>query len=316
MRYAILYLLCLLSHVAIAQGKFRLVDTSNRWVLEHVGGANPGEYFQEIFTYGMGGDTIINHHTYKKVVFPNVPPGVSVGVDNGARYIGQFFREDTLNNRVYCIRDLRQDSMEQLVYDGGWVVGDTIHWHDGLYYQGKSTVVGIDSVMIDSNWYKVFEMNATNTAESRYYIIEGIGSTAGTAFPAMSYTFENRPQLRCFSHAGRTPPLPRRFGYVFDNSSSCTITLLGVGSPAVVTTPALLVLPNPGGHDAVLELRNHGGGTVTVMDEIGRIVLRRPISDSSRSLAIGRHLSAPGYYYCLLLTDDGSRYFCKFDFRP
>lgn len=85
-----------------------------------------------------------------------------------------FFRNDTVNHKVFLIRN--GGTVESIWFDFTLGIGDTVNSiFDSSSVQGTTlTVLGIDSILINGNYRKRFDIGG-----SCNYYIEGIGSTAG-----------------------------------------------------------------------------------------------------------------------------------------
>jgi hypothetical protein len=304
MKYLLLFIFMSAGLQLNAQ-KVRFMDTANRWTLEHVCG-QIGESTQQIYTYKIGKDSLVFGQIYKHieiVSLENHREGLGGG-NCGDKYIGAFFREDTTVKRIFCL--LKGDSTEYLVYDENWQVGDTFSCCHGSTQHWRSTVEKRDSTFFNNSWHNVFKISIKiPTYTGFYYIIEGIGSTNGTAYPAWPITFENSVRLRCFSNGGIYPAINPRIG-AFDNATSCEIVRLDV-SKYVNGSAEIKITPNPGSETMGMEispvLRK---GHLWVVDVLGKVVFSVSI-DGQGKIPIGQHLSVPGIY-CYILQDDDDRY--------
>jgi hypothetical protein len=208
------------------------------------------------------------------------------------------FREDTLLGQVWCIRP-PLDSLEHIVYNKDWQVGDTLPWQ---YFgtQGRSTVIGIDSTLLYGEWHRIFHMNCNGTSRqfNDYDIVEGIGSTEGPHFPLYTHTFEIVWQLHCFSQAGYRPPVTPTLGYpkIFDNSTSCNVVTLDIPKMPPNRNARVAIVPNPGGASMTLELSELVDcQSVTIIDALGRSLMIG--FDGKREINIGQYLTTSGVYH-------------------
>ena len=153
-----------------------------------------------------------------------------------------FYREDTINKKVF-IRYYNTifgtlDTVDEILYDYKWQLGDTVRYHQMGYMSTVAWVSNIDSTQISGMWYKVWHFYVTDSVShpilANYSVIEGIGCTNGLTFPVNSLQaapwWEISLQLICFSNSGVSPHLSNPVsthgisGSVnFDNNFSCII---------------------------------------------------------------------------------------------
>ena len=273
----------------------------------------------------MGSDTVIRGLSYKKpeILYYShrceLPGGgtYNAGGTVSGKITGGFYREDTTLHRVYCLVAQGGDTIEHIIYDAGWRIGDTVKWGSPGSVHNQSAVTGYDSAFLNNSWHKAFRMVYTQGFGSGYDIVEGIGSTKGPGFPAHALLpFENDDRLRCFNHAGYQPPITLASGrrIVFDNSTSCNVSPLGVqrSKPSV----SVKVVPNPGGNQTVLQIGLAvKSGNVRLTDVSGQMVASFGFREKEIIL-IGQYLSTPGiYYYSLQDAGSGNRYTGRFIFQ-
>lgn len=132
------------------------------------------------------GDTVIKNLKYKKVLYQAGDSSVNFNL----AYYFAAVREDTLNEKIYCIQT--DDGVERVIANFNVNVGDTVsifsYW-PSLYEATEDTVVitSVDYVLINGQAHKQV------TIDSKYRFsktdgvtetwIEGIGSSFGLFFP-------------------------------------------------------------------------------------------------------------------------------------
>ncbi len=307
MKQLLLLIMAISFTISAPAQKIRLTDTANRWKMNHQLGIT-GEATYDTYTYKMGADTLIKGIGYRKteIIDHQVHFDGMYGVGGfGKEYIGSFYRDDTINNRTYCITG--GDSVEHLIYDAAWKVGDSVTYSYS-FYKGVNKIIKVDSTLILGAWYRVFRILYSGGGTLKdFFIIEGIGCTRGTAVPAYPIAGENGPNLRCFYHAGYRPlfsPAPAL--WEFDNLKSCVGTY---AVPAVGNTDAWLkVVPNPGNSDTRIELpANAKPGFIKLIDAYGRLVACISTKEGKQQVLVGSYLKATGVYYFVFESSDGYR---------
>lgn len=224
-------------------------------------------------------------------------------------------------NKVYVL-DYR-DSLERLVYDFDLGLHDTIFTN---YPENKyiAWVASIDSTQLMGQWYKVWHFEGLDSVlyypdsayAISYNVIEGIGCTNGTYYPANPYIRSAfSQQLLCFDNnmsisSGLSNPVVA-YGYdyftYYDNDSSC-ITFYadhgggsgmyneGVADIAKAANNAIVV-PNPVNNSSKIVLPyKMADGTVTIINQIGRVVATVPVINQVE-VTIGTLIDAAGIYY-------------------
>jgi hypothetical protein len=222
MRVAICFLLALTASSSFGQ-KIRFTYPGNRWV---VGDANPGGSYQLGYGY-YPSDSVLHGRIYKRFSQYN-----------------NFVREDTAAGYVYYF-DFAADT-ERVLYNYNWQLGDTI-----LYHLAGSTVadsvIGMDSILIDSTWHRLWTMQGIPYGAREYTIIEGIGAT--TRPIDIVPCFEAASRLSCFVKDSLYPTFtaPYRMCFhasgMFTNDSFCIPFY--VRTPDLQLNPKVALFPNP-----------------------------------------------------------------------
>jgi len=147
-------------------------------------------FTQASYRYVMNGDTLINGLSYYKIERNYGLPFIcGPYYPQGSGFVGAM-REDTLARQIYFVP--KDSSNEHLIYDFSLSVGDTLpSFIAGVYGLSDLTVSSIDSILIGTDYRKVFNSNSLNS------FVEGIGSLAGLLEIQI---LEITPQLICFTH--------------------------------------------------------------------------------------------------------------------
>ncbi len=243
------------------------------------------------YSYIMPGDTIIGTETYHKLQIPayenwHFNPCYSSSITPG-NYAG-CIRQDTSVRKVYFIPPT--DSIEQLLYDFSLQVGDTLRGYltpndcqPGSDYQ---KVTGVDSIFIDSNYRKIWDING-----GYRQIIEGIGTTRGLLEIACDYVGTPWFDLMCFKQNETT---------LYPSSSSCDI--ITINSNLSIAEP-ILIFPNPV-HDFITI--NHPG-QLEVYNSLGEKVYEAIVNLKPQTL----NPKLPAGIYFVNLTDGDKLYRSK-----
>ena len=271
-----LYLLMsiLLTAVAADGQKIRFTDTSNVW-------------YESVHTWDMSqmwrttykGDSSINGTDYQKLY--------TLGKSSTNLYL--LIREDTLAKKIYYW----DDTTERVLYDFSLEVGDTVAYPLGRHY-----LKSIDSVKIDSFWYKTFYFeSATGQFEWPYTVIENIGCAQSLAFPIdAAYRFLGSSRLNCFYNDGVKPVFSKPVES-FDNKDSCYTYIIYVSVDDVPNSKALTISPHPANSSSVITFPyTLQKGELIIYNTLGQTVRRVSLSKSSK-ITVG---SLPGvgmYYY-------------------
>jgi hypothetical protein len=142
------------------------------------------------------GDTTIDSKKYKKVFQQRWD---SIADLNKATYYAAV-REDTLNERIYCIQ--KDDGIERLIYDFSLNEGDTAtiysFWPFGTPVKKLIKVKNVDSIQISGQFRKRINLDPYVNSNYSESWIEGIGSTFGLFFPsAYGWADLGIPKLLC-----------------------------------------------------------------------------------------------------------------------
>ncbi len=177
-------------------------DSSSVWNFQRDVSCSSVFWYTNNFSITISGDTIISSQTYHKLLKPfftqfsnstSCTGGESVG------YLGAF-RQETINKKVFFIQPY--DSLEMLLYDFNMQVGDTVKGYIEQFASQKDTVISIDSILVGSDYRKMWKINQ----DYNIFFIEGIGSTNGLIEPSMAGLIGNFGSvgLTCFQQNGQS----------------------------------------------------------------------------------------------------------------
>jgi len=147
----------------------------------------------------MAGDTMITGNNYKKIQETYLAMSNN-GCCSPPFFPGQgFLREDTVARKVYW-RKMQWD-VDSLLYDFTLDVGDTLRGYLAGCSPTTRAVVSVDSILVGSSYRKRINFDTTSAC-IHYYMIEGVGSSAGLT-ACYSHTFmEEGVSLKCYTVGG------------------------------------------------------------------------------------------------------------------
>lgn len=300
---SVLLLSCIFGLNLSAQ-RLRITDTANRWVVR--GGQTNAPNWTALLLK-PGRDTICYSHVYKIIEIENF--SYHFGGHQGPYNQLGLFREDTLARKAWFVRD----SIEHLIYDSSWAIGDTLKWAARFSSRtGFAVVQAIDSTQVNNLWYKVFRFNNQGSSTAQFTIVEGFGCDKGPGFPAFPYTFENYVVLNCFTNnsflpftVGINPTLPL--------AGQCNLPLTIETAKRPSKDLGIRIVPNPASARSVIELfYKMRSGIVHIYNNVGGLVATAPFSNSSTiSLPHGDYQSG---LYLIKVTDleNGNEMVCRF----
>lgn len=251
-------LLSLISSASSAQVEY--LDATSRW-------SETGGYFSApisgslTYEYFLNGDTLIGGTSYHKVqrtgvdstfmMIPEPPYSQFAGVNSMDAYMGSI-REDVSNSSWYVV--FQGQYSEQLLYDFGLLIGDTISGTFGDC-SANPVVSAIDQVMVNGLPRNRFHLN-----NSPKYFVEGVGASSGL-FGYLCKFFESGNCLET---------------YYLDQDSlivdGCTPVSTGIGSNEN-TKLDIHVFPNPTSERITITVADKTLYSVQLMDAQGKVVL-------------------------------------------
>ncbi len=246
-----------------------------------------GNLTSSYFQYGLNGDTIINSKTLIKVYLLN-----DSVLNSNSTYQGCIMEDS--NKRIFYIGKgfwpFENYTQPIQLYDFSKSVGDTILY--GIY--GKKIILSIDSILINTNYRKVYHINFDD-------FIEGIGSVKGllypiTNIPTKAYTDWT---LVCFKEKGSVK-------YLNPNYNSCFPKLSGIENYSF-NEKSIKVFPNPISDLSILSWTNCNENkyvTLTINDIFGRNIKIFNVNGLN-SIIINSSDYSPGIYFAILKTSNG-----------
>ena len=261
--YILIPLLLLFISATTYGQKIRFTDTVNSWKIQHSGGWPILYSYQQRYFDGI---VIQNGNSYTKI-----------------KNLG-LCREDTVQHKVYIISPY--DTVERLLYDYNMQVGDTLaYYFYGGAHNPSGVVAKMDSILIDGNYYKKWELN--NLAPYIYFttIIEGIGVVFWS-------TFEQAKKTICFRRNGVIIPVD-----YYVTSSTCALDISNI----TTNNRTITISPNPANQCSKITFPHTiQSGQLTITDVLGKTVCNKTINNKPE-IAIGE-LPASGFYF-YRLTD-------------
>ena len=237
--------------------------------------------------YTLGGDTLINSLTYKKVMKHGelstintscIVSGAFVYTDNVASF---YLR--SLDKKMYIY--LLSEPQEQLLYDFDLAVGDTLpeSYTYNPNQDGIMVVTSIDSTLTPNGYMKRFSLENGN-----YMLFEGAGSTGGLDEPIFPYFLSGTHSLLC---------------YYMDDTTYFPVYNLGSCAPSVGLTKLekqeAYAFPNPFIDETTIQLSNHAvNATISLYSINGVMLSKQTFSGDSITLKRGE-LSSGVYFYSI-----------------
>jgi hypothetical protein len=256
-------------------------DSNAIWSEEEIDGMGPCVPCK--YQFRMAGDTIINSIQYHKIYKEND----SLLNSPNSIYFGGM-REQSM--KIYykfpsCSNEIR-------LYDFTKSVGDTIQ---NLFTEFDlcnpeaicDTIISIDSILIGSNYRKVFNLGGANTKW-----IEGIGSTYGLlneveAVPTCSCSW----YLVCFQQNDSVK-------YLNPNFSTCFPTITGI--PNYIVKNYVNIFPNPVADNLTIETQ--ANATIEIINIQGQTIIQQIVQQGKTDIGISG--LAKGVYILRLCSND------------
>jgi hypothetical protein len=256
-------------------------DSNATWSEEEIDGMGPCQPCK--YQFRMAGDTIIDSIQYHKIYKEND----SLFNSSNSLYFGGI-REQS--KKIYyrflnCSHEVR-------LYDFSKSVGDTIQ---NLFTEFDlcnpetiyDSIISIDSILIGSNYRKVFNLSGANTTW-----IEGIGSTYGLlneveAVPTCSCSW----YLVCFQQNDTVK-------YLNPNFSTCFPTITGI--PNYIVKNYFNVYPNPVVDNITIESSQKA--TEEILNIQGQTILQQTVQQGKTDIDISG--LAKGVYILRLCSND------------
>ncbi len=272
--------LVIICQAATAQ-KIHFTDRSNKWV---VGVSCRG---QASYKLSYSGTVQANGHEYRKLE---------------DLWIGRtiWLREDTTAGKIYCV-DPNKFSAERVLYDYTLLPGDTMLLPD---HQTKIWVTGIDSILINSQFYKIWYFFAPPGSYYPQVVIEGIGgSSEPLQFLNWNFYDDCSKNLSCFETGGHYVSIPNKTGITWGSSTYCLQQL--TVSQTDHELKDLKVVPNPALKNAHIQLPyTIEEGKVDFYSSFGSIVASQ-VCTTTNQISIPNDLPAGPYFFYVTDIDNG-----------
>lgn len=268
MRNAVLQLFLLCTITAGAQAYVPFPTDTAVWngYYRWNGSPFPEDQYSITYRHVLGGDTVIDGTSYKKLLYN---AGGPAWVYHGA------LREDAQRNIwilppsspivVAEIPVLFPTDQEQLLYTfDNLSVGTVL---DLGTTPGAITVTGMDSILVQGTYRKRYTLQNTNLLQPDHWI-EGIGSTVDLLSPFLS-EFEWAFYTRCFQAPGVAWENP-------DDQMTVDCDLV-LSVPRTAPAGHLIAVPDPGSDVLALQGLPATARTIELIDAMGRLALRAPV---------------------------------------
>lgn len=291
-------LLCLFALPSNAQ-KIRFTDSTNRWnVVTGWGAKWPPPLYYATKDYYYDFSYIVSGQVRRRLQ----------GGGHGSVWQSFWVWEDTTIGKVYILNP--HTNAEEVLYDYNMKVGDTLkNWHGDAR---ANVVAGIDSVLINNVWHKVFHGYNSNTAFN-FRIIEGIGTDGTPIAPDFNYLgSEQLISLACFQNKGMVPVTPANSSFRIKN---CADTLLSV-QDLDKTNKHVEVYPQPAHSQITIKISYLiTNGFICISNTLGQLVYRFDFSQKDK-LDIRNTTGMKGvYYYRIADKVNGNEYSGKLLFE-
>ena len=256
----------------------------------------------------LGGDSIIDSFTYKKLYYrynrfdnfmgpPICPPGCfsSTSFYSNTSYEGAI-RQDTILKKVYII--LPDSTHEILFYDFNLNIGDTL-LPSAVSLSENNYVSKIDSILVGGQFHKRFWLWFVGTtpptlSDSGYVsIIEGIGSTYGLFYP-LEPSFENTCGLTCVK-INSVSVYP---------STATTCVSLATNINKKIKNISFQIYPNPFSTQTTIQVDEVlKDATLTIFNLFGQKV-KQTKNISGKTITLNRDNLPSGLYFIRLIQSD------------
>jgi hypothetical protein len=250
----------------------------------------PDEYYLDNYAYVQTGDTIIGSQSYHKMV------GIRYG---DTTYIGAI-REDE-NRRIFFYPKVAvfsfnvsfpTNDQEYMLYDfNDLYVGKVLHIND------KSiSIQAIDSIEIEGQQRRRYEVDGTGNSFTREYWIEGIGSNK-ELFSVYTYEFEWQYYTTCFSKDNGPTIFINRPDYFYWDACEYNVGIEDI------KTQRINIYPNPATDQLTVTTPNPGEHHIAIYNSHGQLMLRTTNSNQATPVYIGTF--PKGIYYVRLQDNKG-----------
>jgi hypothetical protein len=274
----IIFTLILCSTTIHAQHYIPFPSSNAYWRVDWFGEYCQNQSMNPRYQYILTGDTTMNGKIYSKIDRSGLcSQCCKAPYSPQDGYIGAY-RQDTITKKVFFIQNGMTD--EQLLYDFSLRVGDTIKGFLLPYGPSGITVYSIDSILLDSIYYRRINSGAIQ-------LIEGIGSSQGLIEPLIPY--DPVGWLICFNKNGET--------VYYNNVSGDSCNIVNGIELNTESHYIPLVYPNPCGNKVSFDINNPTSQAyiLTLQDSKGSQLKTLIVSGSSVVLDLSDY--TPGLYF-------------------
>jgi len=252
----------------------------------------------ETYIYTVQGDTLFNNMSYKKVYQLN-----DTLEQDTIWKLHVCMRQDTINKRIFFIRNYLGENIEKLGYDFSIQLGDTVSLpafaflgYDTLfkYYYFEDSILLMNGEYRRAYWY-----SSISVLGYGLWVIEGIGENGGP-FPYSYGDPSYIGELLCFRLDGQ---------FIYGSEEDCDFD---VNVDELLTYNKLGCYPNPANNFLNIDIPcTHAKFyDIVLINLLGNPVMKKSIlpCDSSVQLDVSK---IPGGCYFLLVRSDSYKYACK-----
>lgn len=250
----------------------------------------PDEYTLINYSYIQTGDTIIDNQAYHKMYTND---GFGFGYIGAIREDGNqrifFYPKETFFSLAV---QFPTNDQEYLLYDfNDLFVGKVLDINGKLI-----TIMAIDSMEVEGQQRRRFQVEGTGNGFFTEYWIEGIGSSK-ELFSAYTYEFEWQYYTTCFSKDNEPAifiSTPDEFFW-----DACEY-YVGIDD---IKTERIKIYPNPASDHITVTTPNSGEQSITIYNSRGQLVLQTTISSQRTAINVSSY--PEGIYYVRLQDSEG-----------
>lgn len=244
------------------------------------------------------------YHTYNSIASDTVYQDTIFAVvteNSSTQNVFGYVRDDLNERKVFYRQQL--SGAEELLYDFGVEVGDTVNPTVQFFGGDSYVIASIDTVVVGTTLRRKLNLLLTGSSNETYWL-EGIGSNRGPFLPPP--VFENWSFLRCYHLLDEllySNPIDMPLNYLlqaYPDYQHCDPTLVGIQSTGKTK---LSVFPNPTNNIINIDLGDyHVDFTVVLTDILGK-----PILSETNQKSIDLTPVPSGYYILTVQLTSGNR---------
>jgi hypothetical protein len=294
MRFKYIVLLIVISYLSKSQNN--LFNTTANWSISSYV-VNMGCIENDVYNTYFIGDTIVNNNNYNKLY----KSGHKFNQSGCPSLFSTYYTDENqnilvryFNKKIYYINLLDFNPTEKVFLDYNLHIGDTIKnvGFTNMTYIYPFTVTSIDSFLISTTYYKIFNFSGQFSAQ--HFLIEKFGSSFGFIQPYVSFEMESH--LNCYSSSGIT-----RFVSPENTDPNCSLT---TGLNNYDETSLISISPNPTNGILNINYRQQNESNIIyVKDILGKDVYQTQLFQNQNLINISNLNS--GIYFIELKTSNG-----------